>query len=610
MAHGKMSGQIFISYRRDTSAMSAGRLYDRLSSHFASNQIFMDVDTIEPGVDFVRTIEEAVAACDVLIAVIGGRWLISPDEKGRRRLDNPEDFVRVEIATALKRGIRVIPVLVEGASMPRSGDLPNDLKSLVRRQALEVSHNRFRADSERLIGAVGRALESARAEQQREREEKERLEAEQRQREEQKRLERLEAEQPPRPFAPTPPAKPEADQSSAETSKVVYPQPKPTKPDREKPPPSSSGGTGGKSPSKQVIAFLAIAAVLVVGGLIYLASQSPLHQPAPGAAVTPSPPVMAAPTVEEKTPRQPLVSAQPSAQPNAPVAVAITLPPVVSAGYRTSIDRVHCFAIGNNGRLINFSNGQQWVWEDQGTPPGATALSSPSVGYQTRLDRLVCFVVGNNGHLYINLWYDQLIKWIWADQETPPGATAVSSPSVVYQTKLDRLHCFVIGNNGHLYINFWNEDGQQWIWEDQGTPPGATAVSSPSVVYQTKLNRLHCFVIGNNGHLYINFWNEDGQQWIWEDQGTPPGVTAVSSPSAGYRTSIDRVHCFVIGNNGHLYINFSNGQQWVWEDQGTPPGVTAVSSPSAGYRTSIDRVHCFVIGNNGHLYINFSNGQQ
>ena len=104
-----MSGQIFISYRRDTSAMSAGRLYDRLSSHFASNQIFMDVDTIEPGVDFVRTIEEAVAACDVLIAVIGGRWLISPDEKGRRRLDNPEDFVRVEIATALKRGIRVIP---------------------------------------------------------------------------------------------------------------------------------------------------------------------------------------------------------------------------------------------------------------------------------------------------------------------------------------------------------------------------------------------------------------------------------------------------------------------------------------------------------------------
>ena len=93
--------------------------------------------------DFIRTIEEAVAACDVLLAVIGERWLTATDEEGRRRLDNPEDFVRIEIATALKRGIRVIPVLVDGASMPRSGDLPNDLQSLVRRQALEVSTYSF-----------------------------------------------------------------------------------------------------------------------------------------------------------------------------------------------------------------------------------------------------------------------------------------------------------------------------------------------------------------------------------------------------------------------------------------------------------------------------------
>ena len=107
-----MSGQIFISYRRDDASYPAGRLYDRLSTRFSHNQIFMDVDTIEPGIDFVKALEESVAACDVLIAVIGGRWLISSDEKGRPRLDNPKDFVRVEIATALKRGIRVIPVLV------------------------------------------------------------------------------------------------------------------------------------------------------------------------------------------------------------------------------------------------------------------------------------------------------------------------------------------------------------------------------------------------------------------------------------------------------------------------------------------------------------------
>jgi hypothetical protein len=150
--------KIFISYRRDDSSAWAGRLSDRLSNHFASNQIFMDVD-LDAGIDFVEAIAENVGSCDVLIAVVGKRWLTATDEDGKRRLDNPDDFVRTEIVTALKRGIRVIPVLVDGASMPRSRDLPDDLKSLARRNALEVSHNRFRADSERLINAVERALE-------------------------------------------------------------------------------------------------------------------------------------------------------------------------------------------------------------------------------------------------------------------------------------------------------------------------------------------------------------------------------------------------------------------------------------------------------------------
>jgi hypothetical protein len=138
-----MNGQIFISYRRDDSSAWAGRLSDNLSRHFISKQIFIDVN-LEPGIDFV---EASVGSCDALIAVIGKRWLTSSDEEGKRRLDNPEDFVRLEIATALKRNIRVIPVLVDGALMPRSGDLPDNLKLLVRRNALDVSHNRFIADS-------------------------------------------------------------------------------------------------------------------------------------------------------------------------------------------------------------------------------------------------------------------------------------------------------------------------------------------------------------------------------------------------------------------------------------------------------------------------------
>ena len=173
-----MSGQMFISYRRDDSAGWSGRLFDRLKDHFPSNQIFMDVDTIDLGVDFVEAVEEVVCACDVLIAVIGSRWLASSDRRGRRRLDIPEDLVRLEIATALKRGIRVVPVLVEGAVMPEAGELPDDLKALVRRNALEIGHIRFNADSAHLDSAVERALQKAT--EQREAKENERLSAQQR----------------------------------------------------------------------------------------------------------------------------------------------------------------------------------------------------------------------------------------------------------------------------------------------------------------------------------------------------------------------------------------------------------------------------------------------
>jgi hypothetical protein len=179
---------IFISFRRDDSPAWAARLFDGLSSHFLQNQIFMDVDSIDPGVDFVEGIESSVAACDVLIAVIGKRWLISSDEEGRRRLDNPDDFLRLEIATALKLNIRVIPVLVDGASMPRSSEVPDDLKLLLRRNAVEVSHNRFNTDLGRLIAALERVLEKSHVESN-QREEKDRVEAGRRQKEKKERLE-------------------------------------------------------------------------------------------------------------------------------------------------------------------------------------------------------------------------------------------------------------------------------------------------------------------------------------------------------------------------------------------------------------------------------------
>ncbi|MCZ6534785.1 MAG: toll/interleukin-1 receptor domain-containing protein [Chloroflexi bacterium] len=146
--------RIFISYRRDDSAAHSGRIYDRLEGHFGQGQVFMDVDTIRPGLDFVEVVQEAVGSCDALIAVIGREWLGASDDSGGRRLENPEDLVRLEIATALERDIRVIPVLVQETQTPLAADLPEDLKALARRNSVELSDNRFRADIEHLIQAL------------------------------------------------------------------------------------------------------------------------------------------------------------------------------------------------------------------------------------------------------------------------------------------------------------------------------------------------------------------------------------------------------------------------------------------------------------------------
>jgi hypothetical protein len=149
--------RIFISYRRQDSSGSAGRLYDRLAQDIPAENLFIDVDAIAPGVDFVEEIARRVQACDVLLAVIGRGWHNAADKDGRRRIDDPADFVRIEIASALRGDIRVIPVLVDGAAMPLAEHLPEDLQALVRRNAVELSHHRFAADVGRLVRALGRA---------------------------------------------------------------------------------------------------------------------------------------------------------------------------------------------------------------------------------------------------------------------------------------------------------------------------------------------------------------------------------------------------------------------------------------------------------------------
>jgi hypothetical protein len=156
-----MAGRIFINYRRGDDPGFTQALLSRLERTFTPDQIFIDIDNIEPGLDFVKVLADQVAKCDVVLTVIGKGWIDARDETDARRLDNPEDFVRIEIESALRQDKRVIPVLVGDAPMPNSKDLPDELKPLARRNAVRLTHERFRADADGLIKALERALEQA-----------------------------------------------------------------------------------------------------------------------------------------------------------------------------------------------------------------------------------------------------------------------------------------------------------------------------------------------------------------------------------------------------------------------------------------------------------------
>jgi hypothetical protein len=150
-----MPPRIFISYRRDDAAGEAGRLSDHLIQRFGAPSVFLDIDTIQPGADFVVTLEDSLKETGVMLVVIGRRWL---GDGGRRRLDDPADFVRLELERALSRSIPIVPVLVQGATMPQATDLPAPLAALSKRQAVTLDHAEFRHDADRLSDHIAKIL--------------------------------------------------------------------------------------------------------------------------------------------------------------------------------------------------------------------------------------------------------------------------------------------------------------------------------------------------------------------------------------------------------------------------------------------------------------------
>lgn len=151
-------GKVFISYRREDAAGYARAIYEELTERFAADRIFMDVDAIEPGLPFDQVIRDAVGQCEALLVLIGARWL-APQPDGKTRLEDERDFVRLEIAAALARNIRVIPVLLDGTPMPKEAELPEALRGLVWRNAIEVSNTRFTSDVDRLAQVLAKVLD-------------------------------------------------------------------------------------------------------------------------------------------------------------------------------------------------------------------------------------------------------------------------------------------------------------------------------------------------------------------------------------------------------------------------------------------------------------------
>lgn len=156
-----MTRAIFISYRRDDTEGEAGRLFDDLVRTFGEGSVFMDVAGINPGIDFRKAIDDNVATCGVLLAMIGPGWATITNSSGQRRLDDANDFVRLEVASALARNIAVIPVLVHEAKMPAPDQLPENLKDLAYRNSVEITHARWNSDVQLLTKALSQYVASS-----------------------------------------------------------------------------------------------------------------------------------------------------------------------------------------------------------------------------------------------------------------------------------------------------------------------------------------------------------------------------------------------------------------------------------------------------------------
>jgi hypothetical protein len=231
-----------------------------------------------------------------------------------------------------------------------------------------------------------------------------------------------------------------------------------------------------------------------------------------------------------------------------------------SAVYRSATNQILVFVVTDN-EFLDYWNGSAWNFTSgEGL---AVPVSQPSAIAQTDIDRVVVFtteIFNNSSYLRDTFWNGS--GW-FTQNDSPPDPINLGPPSAVY-TGLD--FAFATGDNGQLYDRHWN--GVQWVWERLYNP--GPNVSSPSAVYwhfDWFFSQISVFVIGDDGHLYNKYTTDFG--WVWEDQQTPSDGVSVVAPLSAIVQPLNRIHVFVAGTDGQLWLKYYDGA-WKWQNQGTP----------------------------------------
>jgi hypothetical protein len=255
------------------------------------------------------------------------------------------------------------------------------------------------------------------------------------------------------------------------------------------------------------------------------------------------------------------------------------------AFYQAPAWRIYVFIGNGQGFHVNYWNGSQWNWADQGKPSGTDILSSnPSavtyaIGKPSK-QRIYVFGSSETGHLYMNYWNGS--KWSWVDLGTPPGTKIAwfegsisrAEPSAITypQGLKQRVYVFVVGDDHHLYVKYFN--GSKWAWAAQGAPSGTTLnhYARPAVITYTQAGqqRIYAFVGGVDGHLHVNYWN--GSQWSWADLGSPTGTEVGGIDAITFlKSGTQHIYALAWCSDGRLHADHWDGSSWTWLDLGTPP---------------------------------------